>query len=279
MRLLLTAFALLALASVSASATQDVAAPATPSATEDMFDMLFSFDLPNDYSVGIGWDGSYFWISSGSTQTGYCEFYIFDEYGNLVDGPIHQGGGATGWGHRDMCYDGSYMFGSYSSFVDGFADPMTFSGYFVGPINPCRAMAYDGTNFYTCGFSMNLYRMVWDGNWGSVATSTSLSGPWSGCYGLAYDATNGGCLWMSTADYSGDVYQLDMNGNQIAVYSTLFQGYDIHGGCTMACTEQFGNVLAILMQSSPDQVAFYDVEAAPSPADEGSWGAIKALFR
>ncbi len=277
MRSIFVALALVSLVSLPAFAMEDATAPGIPSGTDDMFDELFSFELPNNYSVGIGWDGQYIWVTAGDQETGTCEFYIYDEYGTLVDGPVAQGGGATGWGNRDLAYDGTYMFGSYSTRINGYADWNTFSGYFNGAINPNRALAYDGTYFYTGGFGEMLYRLSWDGVWGSTATATPLSGPWDGTYGLAYDSGNE-CLWMSTANYTGDVIQLDMNGNQIGTYSTLFSGYDLHGGCTMAET-RFGNVLVILMQSTVDTVVFFDVESTPSPADDSSWGEIKSLFR
>lgn len=279
MKRVLATMVLLALAAPGAIATDnDAAAPGVPTATETMFDMLYEFALPNLQCVGLGWDGQYFWVSAGDADTGFCEFYIYDEYGTLVDGPIHQGGGATGWGHRDMCYNGNHMFGSFSPSIDGFVDPLTFSGYFGGPISPNRALAFDGDYFYTSGFGEFLWRVDWDGVWGSSAISEPISGPWDGAYGLAYDCGND-CLWMSTADYTGDVHQLALDGTLITTYTTIFGGYDLHGGCTMADT-RFGYVLAILMQSATDMVVFYDVESSgPSPAEEGSWGAIKSLFR
>jgi hypothetical protein len=234
-----------------------------PSATKGSFPILREFDLPNAYSVGVGFDGTNIWVSAGDYQTGYCEFYLYDQQGNLVD-ETHQGGGATGWGHRDMTWDGTHMFGSYSSYIDGFPDIYTFDGYFVGPINPNRAEAWDGTYFYTSGFGEMLYRLEWDGIWGSTATATTMSGPWSGAYGLAYDEIYD-CLWMTTADYTGDLIQLDMDGNIIDTFTCLPE-YDIQGGCTMAWTDDFGYVLIVLQQYSPDRITFYDVgHGAPPP--------------
>ena len=221
------------------------------------FPILFEIDLPNAYSVGVGYDGEYFWVSAGDTETGFCEFYVYDELGNLVAGPVHQGGGATGWGHRDMAYDGTYMFGSYDNFFDGFSDINTYEGCFQGPINPNRAVAYDGTYFYTSGFGEQLWQVEWDGNWGSVGTAVDLGGPHNGCYGLAYDEMSD-CLWMTTADYTGNLFQIDMAGNILNTYTTLPE-YDIQGGCTMANTDEYGYVLVVLQQFTPDKLTFYDL--------------------
>jgi hypothetical protein len=226
-----------------------------PSGAGD-FPILYEFPITGDnHCVGVGFDGTNFWVSAGDGTTGQCTFYLFDETGALLDS-AQQGGGASGWGHRDMAWNGMDMFGSFSSDINGFSDIFTHDGFFVGPISPNRAMAFDGTYFYTCGFSEMLYRLEWDGNWGSTATATALSGPWSGCYGLAYDAVFD-CLWMTTADYTGTLYQLDMAGNILNTFTTLPE-YDIQGGCTMADTS-YGYVLAVLQQHDVDTVTFYEV--------------------
>ena len=258
--MLLSATAISVAATINNDLQADIASTrGNPTIGGGSFPILFEFDLANAYSVGVGYDGTNFWISAGDGDTGFCEFYVYDEDGNLIDGPVHQGGGATGWGHRDMAWDGDYMFGSYDLLIDGFSDINTYEGFFEGIINPNRAMAYDGTYFYTCGFGEMLYRLEWDGNWGSTATPTTLTGPYNGCYGLAYDEVYD-CLWMTTADYSGDLHQLDMDGNLLNTYTCLPE-YDIQGGCTMADTTNYGYVLAVLQQSSPDKISFYEVHA------------------
>jgi hypothetical protein len=245
------------MANADEQATDVALIQGVPQANKGDFPILFTIDLPNLQCVGVGYDGQYFWVSAGDSDTGYCEFYIYDEAGILVDGPIHQGGGATGWGHRDMCWDGTYMFGSYDPFIDGFSDPATYEGAFTGPISPNRAMAFDGTYFYTSGFSEDLWQLDWDGTWGSTAGAVNLGGPHSGCYGLAYDSKSN-CLWMTTADYSGNLFQFDLTGALMNTYTTLPE-YDIHGGCTMAQTTTYGYILCVLQQFSPDQLVFYDL--------------------
>jgi hypothetical protein len=278
MRKILVALACTAMVVTSAYATSDVAPTVGEPSTGRTFTYLGQFPVVgNDYAVGVGFDGMYLWVTAGNQATGYCEFYVYDEYGNLID-TAHQGGGATGWGLRDLCFDGQYMFGSYSMQINGFSDILVYDGYFLGPINPNRAMAFDGMYYYTAGFGTNLYQLDWDGVWGSSAFPTVLGSTlWAGAYGLAYDCVND-CLWMSTADYSGDVYRIGLDGTLLETLSTLSSGFDIAGGCTMAQTAQWGDVLVILQQYSPDTITFWDVDGGFSPVEAASWGAIKNLF-
>jgi hypothetical protein len=275
MKRLLGALLLAAFAS-SAFAMNDVATEGVPpTGAEAMLDELFVIPLDvNNYCVGVGFDGTYVWVSAGDQATGACEFYIFDQNGVQVDN-VAQGGGASGWGHRDMVWDGTYMYGSYSTMIDAFSDPATLAGGFFGPINPCRALAYNGTYFYTGGFSENLYQLEWDGNWNSTATATSLSGPYSGTYGLAYDCALDK-LWMSTAASTGELHRFAMDGWLEQTFVTTAHG--THGGCECGDTI-YGYCLILLVQESPDAVIFMDVESGGASAThEASWGQIKSLF-
>jgi hypothetical protein len=227
------------------------------------FPILFEFPIEgDDHCVGVGFDGSEIWVSAGDGTTGTCTFYTYDETGTQT-GSSPQGGGATGWGHRDLAWDGNYMWGSYDPLIDAFSDPATYDGNMIGPISPNRAMAFDGTYYYTCGFGQMLYKLEWDGIFGSTATATVLSGPFAGCYGLAYDSIYD-CLWMTTADYTGTLYQLDMTGATMNTYSFLPE-YDIQGGCTMAQLPSYGYVLVVLQQSGPDMVSFYEIHEGGAP--------------
>lgn len=281
MRKAIFALALAAFVAGSAGAyTAEIASKTgTPNLSDGTFPILGTIDLSvNDYCVGVGYDGTNLWVSAGDQSTGQCEFYIFDEYGTQVAN-VPQGGGASSWGHRDMCWNGDYMFGSFSTMVDGFGPDYMFAGYFIGALNPNRAMAHTGDNvFYTAGFGEQLTRMEWDGNWGSAASNTYL-GAWDGAYGLAYDCVDD-VLFMSTADYSGNIHIIDPATGFLIGTSTTMPEYDIQGGCTMADTAQFGFILVVLMQSAPDTLVFYDLgHTSPSAINDSSWGEIKAMYR
>jgi hypothetical protein len=278
MRALLGVLIVLAFAG-SAYAATDAASKGVhyPGPTDDPTEVGYFPINGNDYCVGLGWDGSYLWIAAGVGTLPNCMFYLYDEYGNQIDSGA-QGGGASGWGDRDLAFKDGVMFGSFSTHVDGHSYAGTgifiYEGFFNGPLNPNRAMAWDGTYFYTGGFGFNVYRMEWNGVWGSTATSTIFTPAYSGTYGLAYDNCQD-CLWMTTADYTGTIYKIDMTGAQVGVYYDLV--HTIWGGCEMAHTTQYGYVLATVAQESPDAVVFYDVQS-PSPVESASWGKIKSLF-
>ncbi|MCK4304441.1 MAG: hypothetical protein KAY24_09410 [Candidatus Eisenbacteria sp.] len=244
---------------------------------EGDFPILFEIPLDmNIQCVGVGFDGEYFWVSAGD-YLGECMFYIFDEYGNMID-EVPQGGGATGWGHRDLAFDGTYIVGSFSPDINCFEHWTVLSGFFIGPLDPNRAMAFDGTYYYTGGYDQNLKKLTWDGNFGSVAFVEDLGGPWQGTYGLAFDCAND-CLWMtiSLASEPGWLHQVTTSGFLLNTYSLLPE-YGRQAGCTMADT-RFGHILVVVQQSDPDMLTFYDVASNPSPTNEGSWGSMKAMFR
>jgi hypothetical protein len=267
------------LAAASFAGTNEYSSPGTPSATDGTFTIVYEFplDLGDAHNVGIGFDGNYVWVAAGDYTTGTCQFYLFDDMGTLMF-TFAQGAGATGWGHRDLCFDGTYMYGSYSTEIHAFDTSGNYVGYFNGPgISPCRALAYDGYYFYTSGFSEYIYRGHWDGVWGSTPTWEIISGDViGGCYGMAYDWANA-CLWVTTADYSGDILQFALDGSPLGVHTTLPE-YDIMGGCTMAGTASWGMVFAVLMQSDPDMVVFYDVDST-TPVEDATWSSIKAMYQ
>jgi len=277
MRTALCVVFVLALAMASFAGTNEYTSPGTPVTPDGDFTILYSFPLSNDaYCVGLGFDGNYIWVTAGDTATGLCQFYLYDDMGNLMF-TFPQLAGATGWGHRDMCFDGTYMFGSYSTEIHAFDTMGNYAGFFNGPgISPCRALAYDGTYFYTSGFSQPIYRGQWDGVWGSTPAWVQIAPAISGCYGMAYDWYNA-CLWVTTADYTGTILQFALDGSPLGTYTTLPE-YDIHGGCSMAATGSWGMVLAVLAQFDPDTVVLYDVGSS-TPVEPQSWSAIKAMYR
>jgi len=267
----------LALASFAGT---DHSRPGTPYATDGTFNIFYEFPvlaLDDVHCVGLGFDGTYIWVSAGDLTTGVCHFYLYDEMGNHM-ATFDQMAGATGWGHRDLCFDGTYMYGSYSTEIHAFDTSGSYAGYFNGPgISPCRALAYDGYYFYTCGFSEYIYRGHWDGVWGSTPAWEAISGAViDGCYGMAYDWANA-CLWVTTANYTGDLLQFSMDGGQMGTHTTLPE-YDIQGGAQMINTSAYGMVLGVLQQFTPDTVTFYDVDSS-TPVEDASWSSIKAMYR
>ncbi len=226
--------------------------------------------------VGVGFDGTNFWVSDAQSGGGPLWLHIID--GTTHDLIITVDQYETEeWGMRDLCCDGTYIFGSQDEQVD-YYDISTYEwiGYYnCDAVNPNRAQAWDGTNFYTGSQSADIFKVTWDGVSGSTATYTTWSSAVGNAktYGAAWDIYND-CLWVSTNNYDYMIYQIDSNGDLIAAHS-----YDIEvaGGCTLgAYGGSFENQLWVLEQGSPD--ALHCLETAPLALEPDSWGSIKTLF-
>lgn len=272
-------FALVLIMAVAAFAMTDaapnagVAQPGTDTWLEEIAYWAVEGVIPNVYSVGCGWDGTYFWITNGAGQggAGTGMFYLFDHSGAVVDSFAQNN--APGWGLRDLCCDGTYMYGSFSTAID-YYDITTYEkvGAFTGPISPNRALAWDGTYFYTSSFSTDVNQLTWDGVSGSTAASTVWSTAATSAYGAAWDYL-GDCLWVTSANGSGIVDQIAADGSLIE-HHTLMSGATM-GGATMALSAPI-NELYVFEQGSPDAMHGYDVN--PSALERDTWGSIKSLF-
>lgn len=273
-------FALLMVMAVAAFAMTDSAPSVGVSqpGTDDMLDQIAYFDLegggiPNVYTVGCGWDGVNFWISNGAGQGGATAgmFYIFDHDGMLIDSFPQNN--ATGWGLRDLCCDGMYMYGSVSTAIDYYdINTREKVGAFTGPLNPNRALAWDGMYFYTSSFSTNVNQLTWDGVSGSTASSTIWSTQATSAYGAAWDEL-GDCLWVTSGDASGIIDQIAADGSLIAHHNVIAAA--TYGGATMAYTAPI-NELFVISQGEPD--ALYGFDVNPTSLTRETWGSIKSLF-
>ena len=278
--LVLLALAGLALAGSSTDLSPYISGGSVNPSDAD-FDVLASFNVEDFsygvYSVGLGFDGTYFWISEGYMQGGGDANYIYivdaDDYTLVTD--VEQNN-SSGWGLRDWCCDGEYMYASQSTTVD-YYDPSTYEkvgSYTCAAVNPNRAQAWDGSYFYTGSFSSTIYQVEWDGVSGSSATYTTWSTAVanSGTYGAAYDTWDD-CLWVSTASSDGMLYQIDMTGSLIASWNISPEAATA-GGCTMAPYDG-AEQLWVLAQDDPDMVYCFKVHESLTPS---TWGEIKSLF-
>jgi len=280
--LLLLLVAGLALASSTADVSPYISSEARLNPGEGDFDVLASFNIEDFsygvYNVGLGFDGANFWITEGYMQGGGSANYIY-----IVDGEdftlitdVEQNN-TSGWGLRDWCSDGDYMFASQSTNVD-YYDPSTYEkvgSYTCSAINPNRAQAWDGNYFYTGSFSETIFQVEWDGVSGSTASYTSWSTAVGngGTYGAAYDPWND-CLWVSTASSDGMLYQIGMDGALIESFNISPESAT-SGGCCMAPYEG-QDQLWVLAQDDPDMVYCWEVN--PESLSPATWGEIKTLF-
>ncbi len=256
--------------------------PGTPGAADADLTQLDSFDIDalggSGRSVGVGFDGTNFWVTDAVNTGGHLKILIITGTGPHTLVTSVDQNGTSGWGLRDLCWDGTYMYGSESTVIQYYDATYARAGSFThSAVSPNRAMAWDGTYFYTASFGSDLYQVTWDGVSGSTASSTVWSPPVANgaTYGMAYDA-GGNCMWVSTATNPGDgmLYQYNMSGVLMASYD-LTPESPTSGGCTMADYTVDIDQLWVLSQGAPDIV--YCWETAVS-LERDTWGSIKTVF-
>ena len=256
--------------------------PGTPGAADAELNQLDSFDIDalggSGRSVGVGFDGTNFWVTDAQSGGGPLWIHI------ITGGSPHtlvttvDQNGTSGWGLRDLCWDGTYMYGSESNTVQYYDNTYVRVGSYNSPAcSPNRAQAFDGTYFYTGSFGSDIYQVTWNGVSGSTASFTVWSPPVpnGATYGAAWDAANN-CLWISTASGGADgmLYQLDASGVLIATYD-LTPESPISGGSTMANYGTDVDQLWVLAQGSPDMVYCWETTVA---LERSTWGSIKTIF-
>ncbi len=250
---------------------------------EGFLDELEYIDLEalgtSAYCVGVGFDGTNFWVTDAQDVGGVGPNTIWVISGDAAHTVVTSFDqvASAGWGLRDLCCDGTYMFGSQDNEVDIY-DIGTYAyvgSYSCFAVSPNRAQAWDGTYFYTGSFAAEMYQVTWDGVLGSTASYTIWSAVIAneGIYGAAWDEYNN-CLWVSTAASDNMLYQIDSNGDLIAEH---FYNLLIAGGSTMGSySGSFDQQLWVLEQGSPDALHCY--ETGLLALEQHSWGGIKVLF-
>ncbi len=200
-------------------------------------------------------------------------FLLFEEDGTYF-ATFNQNGG-SGWGLRDLTCDGTYMYGSLSTAIDYYDIGTRIKvGSFTGPQNPNRALAWDGTHFYTGNFGREVYRLTWNGVSGSTATSTVWSTAATSVYGAAWDEIND-CMWVTSSDASGIVAEINEDGTLVQNHILVSGG--IYGGACMGTSTGCIGTLWILVQTPSDILGGYEVY--PTALGRDTWGAIKAVFQ
>lgn len=278
--LILLAFALIAFANSETTDVDFVRGSVGGGGSDAFLDQLDYIDLQDiggsQRCVGVGFDGANFWVSDAQSGGGPLWIHVIDgiTHDNIITFDQYE---TTGWGMRDLCCDGTYIFGSQDNEVDYYdIGTYTYAGYYIcNAVSPNRAQAWDGTHFYTGSGSPNVYQVTWDGVSGSTATYTTWSTAVANgkTYGGAWDSYNN-CLWVSTNNYDFLLYQIDSDGSLIAEHT---YNIEIAGGCTPGIySGSYDNQLWVLEQGDPD--ALYCYETAPLALEPDSWGSIKTLF-
>ena len=213
----------------------------------------------NDQCLGVEFDGTYYYITAANYNN-TCKLYFFDADFNYIGG-IDQP--VSGWGWRDIAYDGSYMYSSDDSyitqwFVSGLPDnpELNVVDQIPGPCSPNRALAYDPVtdHFWVADWSDNcpIYEIDRSGT-----IINSFPNPChSVTYGAAWDdvSPDGPWLWI----YTQEPYLVRQFDPVNGVYTGIaFYGYgsgDASAGGACFALQDGKAVFIGLTQGSPDLI-------------------------
>jgi hypothetical protein len=214
--------------------------------------------------LGVEFDGTHFWVTGRDASHGDVhKLHKFDMWG--VHDTSYLQGTSSLWGWRDLAWDGQYLYASDAASVVQI-DPATggVTGVsFAGPVNPCRALAYDPAtdHFYTASFSSMIYEFDRSGTTiGSWANSNAI-------YGMAWDdvSSDGPWLWVTGQDPGTVIHQWDPINH---VYTGLMLDVTIASGMAggAAFTTEWDpslGILFVLHQEEPfDLVIGYEITEA-----------------
>ncbi len=164
-------------------------------------DSLFCMDVQTtvgDYHIlGVEFDGENFWVSGGNSGTDPNKLYKIDRNGNVL-AVYDQPSAASGWGFRDLVFDGEFIYGTADNGLIYQID--TSSGEWTGvtidgPLSINRGLAYDPAtdHFWTANFSSSIYEFDREGHLINVYDNNYP------IYGLAWDNITEGAPWLWVA--------------------------------------------------------------------------------
>jgi len=223
-------------------------------------DLMYSFDveaITGDIRLlGVEFDDEHWWFT-GANDMIDAVLYEVDYDGTLINTFLT---GHTGWGWRDLAFDGEFLYGSDSSVIDQISrDTGMGTGVTIfSPVNPARALAYDPAtdSFWTASWSSSIYNVFRDGSYVSYANMLG------GIYGMAWDDYDPDHpkLWIWSQDGNGTMAsQFDpLTGTFTGLTFDGFNpGFDVAGGSCILVDPYYGWLLAGLHQGSPDLVNAY----------------------
>jgi hypothetical protein len=273
--LIILCFSLITATAFTQNTDIDPNAKFEPVFTDDFMDKVFGpIDLEtitgDNQLLGCETDGDdFFWVTGGNAGVDPNKLYKFSESDSTwtleaaYDQPQH----CTGWGWRDLVYcdDDRYLYASCGPGIDQI-DPHTgyWTGYTIGfgPMNPCRALAWDPAtdHFWLANFTSNIYEID---RYGTVINSFSNS---YSIYGLAWDPVCGNDprLFVHSQDGNGmlvlefDPIAGQYTGNQWDVT----ENSGVAGGAAGIYYPWEGAIFYILLvlgQGTPDFISGYEL--------------------
>ena len=228
--------------------------------------------------LGIAFDGNLIWVT-GRGVTADNMFYLFDPYSGLMVNSVPTGT-TTSWGVRDMCFDGTYMYGGAEGGLY-YWDITTYQIAGIiqiqGGLTFPRANAYDpATDHFYCGnFGSTCYEMDRNGN----VIRTWAPAPLTSIYGMAWDddAIDGPWLWIhdQTTPVSGcNLHQFDPVTLTYTGYSVTLDvppsPSDMAGGLDYAHgLDPLYSSMLVFNQGTPDAGAAFGLYIVSDPQSPG----------
>ncbi|TKJ41568.1 hypothetical protein CEE37_03105 [candidate division LCP-89 bacterium B3_LCP] len=277
---------LLFLGQVAANDT-DIAPTAGPLAlfppSDSVWDLLFFTSAEpicnDDQLLGVTFADQWFFVTGGGNNADPNYVYVLNSNGSL-NFSFEQSITSTSWGWRDLCYDGTYLYGSCTYTVEAFdtAGNLVPAMNVNGPSLPNRALAYDpiSDTFWTQSFSGPIYNFDRTGTVLYTGTSGVIA-----AYGAAWhDPTN--MLWIfsqegtpQTTLYEYDPVDHELTGSSYTVQLIAASTDQIAGG--MSWTDQYdplllGGAFIGMTQGTPEDQLFVleAPENSPIPVEFGA---------
>jgi hypothetical protein len=183
-----------------------------PPQIDAQWDMLYwqniQATLANQLLLGGAYAGGYFWVTGGGSSSGVAtdnRIYRLTSAGAVVDSILQPNVG-SGWGFRDMAFDGTYLYGGCESTVITAWD---LTGAMVPVMNATkpagaaivRALAYDPItdSFWTGNFGSALFNFTRTG----TIIWTGPTAPLTAVYGMVWDDMGTGGPWLWIYDQTG----------------------------------------------------------------------------
>lgn len=255
-------------------------------------DLLFEVDFQaatlDNQHLGVEFDGAYYWTTGGNSAVDPNKLYKIDQAGALM-ATYDQPAGCSGWGGRDMAFDGVHL---YFGCDDGLIHkifPATGGevGTFPSPValGLARALAYDPAtdHFWAANWDSTIYEFDRTGAVINTLPAVGLS-----TYGLAWDAYSPGgpYLWAWSQDGPDPMLmasQINPVTGALTGVSFLGAGVagEMAGGAAISDSLVPGKLVFLgLTQGNSDRVGVYDmldIATSACTGDDIPWVSVDPL--
>jgi len=237
-----------------------------PVITDELGDLIYELDVESITSdgqlLGVEYDGTYVWVTGGGNGEDPNYLYKIDPVAGTLVSSYEQPVEASVWGIRDLAYvaaEGKIYGGNETDFFSFDIASETWTLEFGSSFGTIRALAYDGSHFWTKSFSDPIYEFDVNGNViNSYADENST-------YGMAYDSLED-CLWLFAEQTT--FFQYDMNGAATGTSYSVILGdpgdiggaFYYEGGLVPGKT-----ILGCLVQGMPDVLYGMELRDAADP--------------